>query len=135
MNGLNSRNIRPSSTLNHVQSQPTQRRLLIPRLHIHPGLIHGRNHLIQRNFMLAPLAFRSMQGICTSPPIGSQVIPRLCSIPISAAHSTCSFEPPCAATNPPAAIEHATPTSPWHPTSAPLIEAFSLYKTPITLAV
>ena len=36
------------------------------------------------------------------------------------------FDPPSAAANPPAAIEHATPTSPWHPTSAPLIEAFSL---------
>jgi L-serine dehydratase len=34
---------------------------------------------------------------------------------------TCS-----AAHNPPAAIEHATPTSPWQPTSAPEIEAFSL---------
>ena len=37
-----------------------------------------------------------------------------------------SLLPPIAATSPPAAIEQATPTSPWQPTSAPLIEAFSL---------
>src|SRR5690348_16415452 len=35
-----------------------------------------------------PIALRSMQGICTSPPMGSQVRPRLCSMPISAAFST-----------------------------------------------
>ena len=51
-------------------------------------------------------------------------------MPISAACSTSSFVPPSAAASPPAAIEHATPTSPWQPTSAPLIEAFSLYRTP-----
>ena len=73
-----------------------------------------------------PMALRSMQGICTSPPTGSQVSPRLCSMPISAAFSTCSLVPPSAATSPPAAIEQATPTSPWQPTSAPEIEAFSL---------
>ena len=39
-------------------------------------------------------ALRSMQGIWTSPPIGSQVSPRLCSMPISAAFSTCSGVPP-----------------------------------------
>src|SRR6185437_16171449 len=73
-----------------------------------------------------PIALRSMQGICTSPPIGSQVSPRLCSMPISAAFSTWRTLPPSAAVRAPAAIEHATPTSPWQPTSAPLIEAFSL---------
>ena len=35
----------------------------------------------------------------------------------------------------PAAIEHATPTSPWQPTSAPLIDAFFLYSAPIAAAV
>jgi hypothetical protein len=34
-----------------------------------------------------------------------------------------------------AAMEQATPTSPWQPTSAPEIEAFSLYKKPIAAAV
>src|SRR5690606_22897257 len=73
-----------------------------------------------------PMALRSMHGICTNPPIGSQVRPRLCSMPISAAFSTCDMLAPSAAARPPAAIEQATPTSPWQPTSAPLIEAFSL---------
>src|SRR5699024_8800685 len=34
-----------------------------------------------------------------------------------------------------AAIEQAEPTSPWHPTSAPEIEACSLYSDPIAPAV
>ena len=71
-------------------------------------------------------ALRSMHGICTSPPTGSQVRPRLCSIPISAASSTCAGDPPRTAAIAPAAIEHAEPTSPWQPTSAPEMEAFSL---------
>jgi hypothetical protein len=37
--------------------------------------------------------------------------------------------------SPPAAIEQATPTSPWQPTSAPLIDAFFLYRKPIAAAV
>src|SRR5690348_1092491 len=44
-------------------------------------------------------------------------------------------EPPSTAVKPPAAIEQATPTSPWQPTSAPEIEAFSLYKKPMAAAV
>jgi len=36
----------------------------------------------------AAMAFRSMHGIWTRPPTGSQVRPRLCSMPISAAFST-----------------------------------------------
>ena len=74
----------------------------------------------------APMVLRSMQGIWTRPAIGSQVRPRLCSMPISAAFSTCSLLPPSTAHKPPAAIEQATPTSPWQPTSAAEIEAFSL---------
>jgi hypothetical protein len=50
----------------------------------------------------------------------------LCSIAISAAFSTCAGLPPWTSASPPAAIEQAEPTSPWQPTSAPLIEAFSL---------
>jgi hypothetical protein len=74
----------------------------------------------------APIALRSMQGICTRPPMGSQVRPRLCSMPISAAFSTWPACRPAPRSGRPAAIEQATPTSPWQPTSAPLIEAFSL---------
>ena len=72
------------------------------------------------------MALRSMHGICTRPPTGSQVRPRLCSTPISAAFSTCSGVPPSTSASPAAAIEQAEPTSPWQPTSAPEIEAFSL---------
>ena len=35
-----------------------------------------------------------MQGICTSPHTGSQVMPRWCSSPISAAYSICEGLPP-----------------------------------------
>ncbi len=47
-------------------------------------------------------------------------------MPISAAFSTCAGVPPMTSHKAPAAIEQAEPTSPWQPTSAPLIEAFSL---------
>ena len=47
-------------------------------------------------------------------------------MPISAAFSTCSGVPPITAANAAAAMEQATPTSPWQPTSAPEIDAVSL---------
>ena len=72
-----------------------------------------------------------MHGICTSPPMGSQVSPRLCSIAISAAFSTCSGVPPRISASPAAAIDAAEPTSPWQPTSAPEIDARSLYSDPM----
>jgi LysR family transcriptional regulator (chromosome initiation inhibitor) len=50
------------------------------------------------------MALRSMHGICTSPPTGSQVRPRWCSMPISAAFSTCAGVPPITAHKAPAAI-------------------------------
>jgi len=81
-----------------------------------------------------PTALRSMQGICTSPPTGSQVRPRLCSMPISAAFSTCSGVPPRTSARPAAAMEQAEPTSPWQPTSAPEMEAFSLNNSPMAPA-
>src|SRR5699024_923184 len=74
----------------------------------------------------APIALRSMHGTWTRPAIGSQVSPRLCSIAISAAFSTCSVVPPSTWARPPAAIDEADPTSPWQPTSAPEIDAPSL---------
>ena len=76
--------------------------------------------------LTAPMPLRSMQGIWTRPPMGSQVIPRLCSMAISAACSTWALVPFRAATRPPAAMLQATPTSPWQPTSAPEMLAFSL---------
>ena len=44
---------------------------------------------------------------------------RDCVLPISAAFSTWPFEPPSAAESPAAAIEQATPTSPWQPFPRP----------------
>ena len=80
------------------------------------------------------MALRSMQGICTSPPTGSQVSPRLCSIPTSAAFSTCSGVPPSTSQSPAAAMEQADPTSPWQPTSAPEMEALILNRIPTAAA-
>jgi 5'-nucleotidase len=128
--------------------QPTSaaRGFLVLVLHVAAGVAHGLDDLVERDLVLAvaaqamrealiaftaPIALRSMQGICTRPPIGSQVRPRLCSMPISAAFSTWYRRPPSAAVRPAAAIEQATPTSPWQPTSAPEIEAFSLYRMPM----
>ena len=51
-------------------------------------------------------------------------------MPISAAFSTCSGVPPRTSASPAAAIEQAEPTSPWQPTSAPEMEAFSLNSMP-----
>ena len=47
-------------------------------------------------------------------------------MPISAAFSIWALVPPSAAARPAAAMEQATPTSPWQPTSAPEIEALRL---------
>ena len=54
---------------------------------------------------------------------------------ISAAFSTCAGEPPSTSVSPAAAIEQAEPTSPWQPTSAPLIDAFTLNSRPMAPAV
>src|SRR5919112_1621811 len=59
--------------------------------------------------LIDPTALRSMHGICTSPPIGSHVNPRLCSMPISAAFSTWSGVPPRTSASPAAAMEQADP--------------------------
>ena len=83
----------------------------------------------------APWAFLSMQGIWTSPLIGSQVRPRKCSMPMVAAYSTCRILPPSNWAAAAAAMEQALPTSPWHPTSAPATEALVLIRLPIRPAV
>ena len=56
-------------------------------------------------------------------------------MPISAAFSICSLLPLSAETRPAAAMEQATPTSPWQPISAPEMEAFCLYSMPTAAAV
>ena len=83
-----------------------------------------------------PIALRSMQGICTRPPIGvageAEVVLHA---DLGGAFHLQHVASRAAAVSPPAAIEQATPTSPWQPTSAPEIEAFSLYRMPIAAAV
>ncbi|MNT88265.1 hypothetical protein D3C72_2288000 [compost metagenome] len=85
--------------------------------------------------LTAPKALRSMQGICTSPPTGSQVMPRWCSRAISAAFSTWAGVPPMMAQRPAAAMAEAEPTSPCQPTSAPEMEALCLMMPPMAAAV
>ena len=63
-----------------------------------------------------------------------QVRPRLCSMAISAALDLRGRAAERRG-QPAAAIEQATPTSPWQPTSAPEIEAFFLNSEPIAAAV
>jgi hypothetical protein len=98
-----------------TQSRSTQAReagFLVARLHIEAGEVHGADDLVERDLvrlhsfrarraactaLAAPMALRSMQGICTRPPMGSQVMPRLCSMAISAACSIWPSLPPRAA--------------------------------------
>ena len=61
--------------------------------------------------LTAPIVFRSMQGICTSPATGSQVRPRWCSSAISAAMATWPGEPPRHWVRPAAAMALETPIS------------------------
>src|SRR5690606_8448467 len=60
----------------------------------------------------AAIALRSMHGLCTNPPIGPHVRPRLCSMAISAALSTCSGAPPSPSASPAAALGDPTPAPP-----------------------
>ncbi|MNP62155.1 hypothetical protein D3C76_1574090 [compost metagenome] len=82
----------------------------------------------------AAIALRSIHGTCTRPPTGSHVSPKLCSRPISAALHSCSGVAPRISAKPAAAMAQAEPTSPWHPTSAPEIEAFFLHRIPTEAA-
>ena len=140
----------PASTLDDVDRQPAARGFLVLVLMSRPVSRMVLMTLSRRTrcvpsprramraaliALTAPIALRSMHGICTRPPIGSQVRPRLCSMPISAAFSTCWIDAAERGDSAPAAIEQATPTSPWQPTSAPEIDAFSLYRMPIAPAV
>jgi drug/metabolite transporter (DMT)-like permease len=117
-------------------SRPVMRIVLIALSSETKCLPSPRSAILAALIALAePIAFRSMHGTWTRPPIGSQVRPRLCSMPISAAFSACSGVPPRTSVSAPAAIEQAEPTSPWQPTSAPEIDAPSLYRTPMAAAV
>lgn len=93
------------SALDDVDSQPAPRRLLVLDAHVGAGVLHGLDDLVEDTWwrpsprramraavtaLTAAMPLRSMHGIWTRPPTGSQVRPRLCSMPISAAFSTCS---------------------------------------------
>ena len=97
------------SAFDKVDGEAAERCFLVFGLHVGAGFPHGRITLSSETWcwpsprrarraaliaLMAPIALRSMQGIWTRPPIGSQVRPRLCSMPISAAFSICSGVPP-----------------------------------------
>jgi hypothetical protein len=86
----------------------------------------------------APQKYRAFEleiGIYAHPLIGSQVNPKLCSRPISAAIKTCLTEPSIQAVKPAAAIDVATPISAIQPPSAALMDARFLHSIPIAAAV
>ena len=115
------------SAFDDVDGQAALAGFFVFRGHVEAGLAHGFDDLIERNFHLVCRmqskacgvdGFDCADGIALdtgdlpSPPTGSQVSPRLCSMPISAALATCIGVAPQTAARPPAAIEQATPTSP-----------------------
>ncbi len=103
------------------------------------GLFHNFHHFVER-YLVCPVSQHGIRigihgtggsvgialdaGICTKPQTGSQVSPKWCSNPISAAYSICAGVPPNNWAAAAAAMAQATPTSPWHPTSAPDMDAF-----------
>jgi hypothetical protein len=103
------------SAVRDVDRKAAQRGFLVLLVHVAAGLAHGLDAGIQADQMLAvaaqdseaaetaliaPSPLRSMQGTCTRPFTGSQVMPRWCSSAISAAFSTCSGVPPRTAARP-----------------------------------
>ena len=144
------RGARGRSAGRHVDREAAERGLLVAGVHVAAGLAHGLDagveadevlavaasaRLAAETALIAPRPLRSMQGACTRPAIGSQVMPRWCSSAISAAFSICAGVPPRTAARPAAAMAAAEPTSPWQPTSAPEIEAFALISAPTAAAV
>src|SRR5690606_10657866 len=84
--------------------------------------------------LMAPMQLRSIHGICTNPPMGSQVRPRWCSMAISAAMSTCSGLPPISSVRAAAAMAEDTPISAWQPPMAAEMVAPFLKILPISPA-
>ena len=70
------------------------------------GFVHGRNHAVQADEMRTTAAESETGGV--------HGLDGTDGIALDARHLN----------QPAAAMEHATPTSPWQPTSAPEIEAF-----------
>src|ERR1700761_7947355 len=85
--------------------------------------------------LIAPMVLRSMQGIWTRPPMGSQVRPRWCSMAISAAIMAWRWLPPTHSVRAAAAMAELTPISAWQPPIAAEMVAPFLKMLPISEAV
>jgi hypothetical protein len=133
-----------SSAFHDVEGKPTARGFLVLVFHVGAGLAHRFDRLVQGHVMLPVAAYRQPGGgdrlnRGDGVPLDARDLHEAAdrvagSIPISAAFSTWRGEPPSISARPPAAMEQADPTSPWQPTSAPLMEAFSLKRLPIPAA-
>lgn len=134
---------------NDLHCRAAARGFAVLGVHIFTCFVHGLDNFIEADARLAgtaqrhtrgvhrftaAMALRSMHGTCTCPATGSHVRPRLCSMAISAAMHTCAGLAPNSSARPAAAIEHATPTSPRQPTSAPEIRRSSYKREPMALA-
>jgi hypothetical protein len=111
-----SRRIRPQprsmrnsfeSALDDVEGEAGERGFFVAGLHVEAGAGTWCDDLVEGELcglpvscmamrqaltaLTAPMPLRSMQGIWTRPPMGSQVMPRLCSMAISAACSICRW--------------------------------------------
>src|SRR5260370_16993303 len=120
------------STFNDVECEATKGSFLVSRLHVEPSLVRRLDDLGERDFVFAALldrhttcvdGFHGAHGIALDArnldqsTDGSHVIPKLCSMPISAAYSKWRLFPPNASANHHHAIEHSYPPSPHHPPS------------------
>ena len=90
-----------------------------------PGEVGGATE------MLADGAFDDPKPVAV---FGSHVMPRWCSMAISAAQSTCSGLPPRSSVRAPAAMAEDTPISAWHPPMAAEMVAPFLNRLPISPA-
>src|SRR5690606_8494420 len=126
-----------------VYRQAATRGLFVLAAHVGTGLAHRLDDGVQRDMVLAvseqgqPGSVDSLDGthgVALDAGYLHQAANGVASKPQvvfhadSAAFSTWAGVPPSTAASPAAAIEHATPTSPWQPTSAPEIDAFFLYR-------
>src|SRR5258708_31746037 len=136
--------------LDDVEGETAAGRLLVFVLHVRTGVAHGADDLVERHEVLAAALQRHARGVdgldrghrvaldagnLDEPPdrIAGEAevvlhgdLRRVLRLWGRATHHLRQR---------PAAIEQAEPTSPWQPTSAPLMDAFSLYKAPMAPAV
>lgn len=139
------------SALDHVDGKAATRCLLVLALHICPGLAHGRNDLIKGDLVDAVAAEGEtgrIDGLHAADSVSlytgnlhqaADRVARESEVVLHAdfrgvfhlgwrtSEHLCQ---PCGR-----AIAQAEPTSPWQPTSAPEMDAFSLIKMPMAAAV